>query len=602
MKINLTLSLISMLVLTSCGSQKSVKQSNEQRALEALKRVDASDLVYKNRKVRTVGLLPNHKRSDHEAIANEGMITTQGKNSTRAGLRMLQLGGNAFDAAAAVSFAISVERPQSTGIGGGGFMLIDKNEFKVPITLDFREKAPLAATSDMFINPDGTPNGDKSLNGIYSSAVPGLVKGVLEMHEKYGSLTREVVMQPAIDLAEKGFSVYPHLASALKRRKDELSKYPATRKIFFRNGSPLKEGDWLIQRDLGKTLREIQKKGVDGFYKGWVANEIVKESKRLKGLITQADLDKYNVKWRAPVKGTYKGLDIYSMAPPSSGGTHVIQILNLLEPYELGKLGVQNPKTIHLTSTAMQLAFYDRAKYMGDSDFVIVPVNGLISKEYAWNQRRYMTRKALDTKDHKMVEPFPYESDETTHFTIMDSKGNVVSSTQTINYLMGSGIVVPNTGIVLNDEMDDFSKVAGDSNVFGAVGSTQNLVAPEKRPLSSMSPTLVKYNDKPVLALGSPSGTRILTCVAQVILNYIEHGLPLWEAVAATRYHHQWKPNEVRVGDPGFQEDVYENLKSRGHKINNKNLGCKIQAIAAENLQLHGVSDPRGEGYAKGVN
>ncbi len=551
--------------------------------------------------VYKTSLLPGHTREQHESFSQKVMIATQGVHSTEAGLKMIRLGGNAFDAAAAISFAISVERPQSTGLGGGGFMLIDSPSFKSPKALDFRERAPFLARSDMYLDKRGTPINKMPIDGILASGTPGTVKGILEMHKRYGKLSRRQVITPAIELAERGFRVYPHLAKALEFRKDVLKQYPATKKIFFKDRAPLREGDLLIQRDLGKTLRAIRQRGASGFYKGFVAQAIVKEFKRLGGLITQDDLNKYHVKWRKPIHGTYKNYDVFSMPPPSSGGTHIVQILNILEPWDLKSKGVQSPETIHKTATAMQLAFVDRAKYMGDSDFVKVPVKGLTSKSYGKILREKITPRALQIKTKDLVNAFKYESDETTHFTVMDREGNIISSTQTINYWMGSGVVVPGTGIIMNDEMDDFSKKPGDSNLFGAVGSKNNLVAPGKRPLSSMSPTIIKKKGQVVLALGTPSGTRILTCVAQVVLNYLEHELTLWDAVSATRYHHQWSPDYIRIGSPGFSKETKRALKSKGHTLQRKNLGCKIQAISVEQGKLHGVSDPRGEGLARGL-
>ncbi len=591
--------LLTLVLIPSCSQPDKAKQ-DARKTLKALKKIEASDKVYKKQNIKLVSPMEGKSRKDYESYAENYMITTQGKYSTAAGVRMFQLGGNAFDAAAAVSFTISVERPQSTGIGGGGFMLIDRPEFKIPISLDFREKAPLKSTSDMYLKADGTVDPEKSLNGIFSAGVPGLVKGVLEMHKRYGTLPLQSIMKPAIELAEKGFLVYPELADALKRREDVLRRYKASRKIFFKNNRPLKTGEWLVQKDLGRTLRAIQKNGENGFYKGWVAKAIVKEFKRLNGLLTQKDLDKYNTKWRRPVSTKYRGFDIYSMGPPSSGGTHIVQILNILEPLELREFGAQNPKSIHLTAQAMQFAFVDRARYLGDSDFVIVPVKGLTSKEYAWSIRKKMGMKAVKPTEKGLLDAFKYESPETTHFTIADRNGNIVTSTQTINYSMGSGVVVPGTGIVLNDEMDDFSKAPGDTNVYGAVGSTQNLVAPEKRPLSSMSPTIVKDGKYPILALGTPSGTRILTCVTQVILNYIEHQLPLYDAVAAVRYHHQWRPEKIFIEEPGFSREIENDLIARGNDLERKDLRCRIQAVSFEGGKLHGVSDMRGEGKAVG--
>ncbi|MCO4753023.1 MAG: gamma-glutamyltransferase family protein, partial [Bacteriovoracaceae bacterium] len=346
------------------------------------------------------------------------------------------------------------------------------------------------------------------------------------------------------------------------------------------------------------------KHGKDGFYKGFVANQIARNQKKIGGLITLKDLANYKVKTRKPIEGTYKGYKVVSMPPPSSGGAHIIQILNILEGYNLKEMGPQSAEAIHLTSTAMQIAFADRAKYMGDSDFVNVPVKKITSKKYAAGLRALIPKdKAIASSEfpvpfHKVPEP-----DHTTHFTIMDAEGNIVSSTQTINGWFGSAVTVPKTGIVMNNEMDDFASHVGGVNLFGAVGGKNNLVSPRKRPLSSMSPTIV-YNKegKPFLALGTPSGTRILTCVMQTTLNILEHDMGLWDAVSATRYHHQWSPEVIRVGAPYFDPKTEAQLKAMGHKIQHKSLGCKVQAIKVEkNGLLHGVSDPREEGMSYGI-
>ena len=554
-------------------------------------------------KYRTVPLAPGEAFESHVFEGKEYAISAQGRYSTEAGVKMYELGGNAIDAAAAVSFCISVERPQSTGIGGGGFLLYKSPELKKPLSFDFREKAPFLANSKMFLNKKGEVVKGKSLNGIFAGGVPGLVAGIFEIHKKYGKLPLSTVMQPAIDLASKGFKVYPGLAMALRIREQTLKKYPATVKIFFdkKTGHVLQEGDLLVQKDLAKTLRTIAKKGRDGFYKGWVADAIVAEERRRGGLIRYNDLSRYNMIEREPIIGSYKGHEIYSMGPPSSGGIHVIQILNILEPLNLEHYGIQDARSIHYTASAMQQAFADRARYLGDMDYVKVPLKELTSKEYAKMIREKIPADRALTKDEVLPGKFDgYESTETTHFSIMDKDGAMISSTQTVNGFMGSGLVIPGTGMLLNNEMDDFATKVGAKNLFGAVGGENNLVESEKRPLSSMSPTLVLKNGEPLLAVGTPSGTRILTCVAQTILNYIEHNQPLLNAVSAVRYHQQWYPDELRVGTVGLLKDEEDKLREMGYKINHRNLGCRIQAIALEKGQFIGVSDPRGLGLAAG--
>jgi gamma-glutamyltranspeptidase/glutathione hydrolase len=464
--------------------------------------------------------------------------------------------------------------------------------------------APRMANSKIFLDKKGKQVKDRSLTGALAVGTPGLVAGVIKTQLKYGKLPLDVVLKPAIDLARGGFKVYPALHTAMKAEARRLCKFPAAAKIFLKKGcKAYQTGELLVQEDLAMTIERIVKKGARGFYRGFTAKQIVNYQKESGGLIRHSDLKNYKVKMRKPIEGTYKGYKVVSMPPPSSGGTHIIEILNILEGYDLKAMGAQSAKAIHLTSSAMQIAFADRAEYMGDSDFATVPVQKLIDKKYASSLRNKITiDKALDSK--KFPIPFRellYESDDTTHFTIMDGEGNIVSSTQTINGWFGSAMVTPLTGIVMNNEMDDFASHVGGVNLFGAIGGKNNLVEPRKRPLSSMSPSIVFKNNKPILALGTPSGTRILTCVMQTILNVIEHDMPLWEAVGATRYHHQWSPDEIRVGAPHFNKEVEKELKKMGHKITHKDLGCKIQAIMKSKDGLHGVSDMREEGSSFGL-
>ena len=551
---------------------------------------------------RTSPLAPGEKLENHYKEAKKYLVVSQGKASTRAGEKMFELGGNGIDAATAVSFAISVERPQSTGIGGGGFLLLDSPNLKTPETYDFREKAPLSAHSKMYLDRFDNVIKDKSLVGIHAVGVPGLVKGILKIHKKYGKLPLKTVMQPAIDLAAKGFKVYPELDKALRYKEKDLRKFSSSKKIFFKNNKRLKLGDLLVQKDLSKTLRLISKYGSGTFYNGSIAKKIVKTSQKYNGLLTMEDFKKYNVVEREPVVGKYKGNTVYSMAPPSSGGIHVLQILKTVEPLNLKKWGPQHPKTIHYTASAMQLAFSDRAKYLGDSDFVDVPIEELTSDEYIKQRRNEIpANRALKKDDVVGGKNLDYEHHETTHFSIYEKDGFSVSSTQTINGYFGSSLVAEGTGIVLNNEMDDFATKVGASNLFGAVGGEQNLVMAEKRPLSSMSPTIVKDEDGKVkMVVGTPSGTRILTCVAQVILNYFEHDLNLLHSVGAVRFHHQWSPDEIRVGEASLPYKTEEKLREMGHKINHKNLGCRVQAIAIEGDNLIGVSDNRGQGLVLG--
>jgi len=544
---------------------------------------------------------PKRNRDVYESYGAKYMVVSQGDATTRAARKMFELGGNAIDAAVAASFTVAVERPQSTGIAGGGFMLIHVANTKDMLAVDFREVAPAKATQDMYLDKNGQVIPGSSSDGGLASGVPGMVAGVLSVHDKYGRLDRATVLQPAIELAEKGYAIYPHLAAALDDRKDVLKNSPEALVTFFDQGKvpkPLTLGKMLVQPALGKVLREIARSGKDGFYKGWVAEAIVAEQQRTHGLITREDLAGYQVKWRKPVQAAFGPYQVYSMPPPSSGGTHILEMLNIIEGFDL-TAEPYSVRSIHDTVSAMQIAYRDRAKYLGDSDFVPVPISGLISKAYAADWRRKITAdKALNLGPDQLQDPFKYESHDTTHFSIADSQGNVVASTQTINGWFGSGVVVRGAGMVMNNEMDDFSVKPGVPNKFGLIGGKENAVAARKRPLSSMSPTIVMQQDKPVLALGSPSGSQIINCVLLTTLNYLSYRLPLWESVTALRYHHQWVPPTLVVEAPGFSPALAMSLKALGYDVSTGSIGCKVEAIAYEKDQLHGVSDPRGEGLA----
>lgn len=542
-------------------------------------------------------------RARHEATGREYIISTQGEAASVAAERMFASGGNIIDAAVAASFAISVERPQSTGIGGGGFMLVHWAKTGETVAVDFRERAPLKAGRDMYLDKKGEIIAGLSTDGILSVAVPGLVKGLAEVQKKYGKLSLAETIQPAIELAEKGFRIYPYLAEALSEQKSVLARFPATKRIFFRGNEVLKEGDLLRQKDLARTLRQIAKSGSDAFYRGPITQAILRESKRLDGILAAEDFNRYEVKWRKPVSGEYRGFKVVSMPPPSSGGTHVIQILNTVENDPLGSWGYGDSRSVHLLASAMQRAFADRAQFMGDPDFVKVPVPWLTSKSYAREIRGAIPmdrfRRASEVKAGLQGRP---ESLDTTHFSIMDKEGNVVASTQTINGWMGSGVVVPGTGIVLNNEMDDFAAKVGAANLYGAIGGVPNAIVPRKTPLSSMSPTILFKNGAAVMSVGAPGGTRIITCVLQTIVNYLDFGLPLYDSVAAVRFHQQWLPDELHMESPGIPEAMRRDLEAKGHKLVLKPdaIGCRVMAVAREGDLLRGVSDPRDAGRAIG--
>lgn len=546
-----------------------------------------------------VNLAPERSRAQYESTGSRSMVSSQGLQSSQAALEVLQKGGNLFDAFTALSFAIGVERPHSTGIGGGGFALFRKAGSADVVAFDFRETAPQKAHEKMFVDESGKAIAEKSLTGGLAVAVPGHVAGVLEMHKKHGILSLSVVMAPAIRMAEEGIVVYPALHRAMKLEKERLNRFADSRKIFLNpEGEPWPVGHRLIQKDLAGTLRRIADKGAKEFYQGETARRIVSTVSKHQGVMSGEDLKSYQSKWRKPVRGTYKNFEIFSQPPPSSGGVHVIQILNTLENDSLKSKGPQSAESIHLTASAMQRAFVDRARYMGDPDFVEVPVERLISKDYARQVRAVISSgKAWTAGELEAKE----ESPDTTHFSLMDSQGNAIASTQTINGFFGSAMVAEGTGVVLNNEMDDFAALVGGSNLFGAVGGKNNLVQPRKRPLSSMSPTLVMKDGEPWMVVGTPSGTRIITCVALTLLNSLEYELPLWQSVSLTRYHQQWKPDELQMESPLPSNQILGDLEKLGWKIQEKDPGCRIQAIQKEGSVLRGVSDPREEGASLGL-
>jgi gamma-glutamyltranspeptidase/glutathione hydrolase len=520
---------------------------------------------------------------------------------------MLAIGGNAIDAAIAASFVISVVRPQSTGLGGGGFLLFHDSSAGKQRVFDFRERAPAKASRAMFlddskkyktINYRGKVVEKPAVNGHLSVAVPGLVKGLLEVHKSLGQLELAVVMAPAIEAAQKGFEVYPTLAKEIEHRKKILEIFPASRRVFLPNGQPLKSGERLVQSDLARTLKTIMIEGERAFYDGAIAEKIVAEMHQGGGVITRADLRAYRMVERIPVTGRYRDFRVVSMPPPSSGGAHIIEMLNMLEPFEISKMEPRGSKYLHLLSEVMRRAFADRAKEMGDADFVDVPLAKLTSKLHARElMKTFNEGRASKSSDFGDMSS-PAESPSTTHISVIDRWGNAVSTTQTINYSFGSCVVADGTGIVLNDEMDDFTTMPGTQNVFGLVTGKKNDIAPGKRPLSSMSPTMIFDRDgKLQLVVGSPGGPRIINATLQTIVNTLDFKMPLLEAVHATRIHHQWTPDALSFESDSLDADVKQALTSLGHKLTPIETIGDVQA--AQRLSdggIVGVSDSRGEG------
>lgn len=524
----------------------------------------------------------------------EGMVVTSHFLATEAALEVLKKGGNAIDAAVTAAFSLAVTQPRSGNIGGGGFMLISSEQKDEVVAIDYREKAPSLATADMFLNTEGEADSERSRYSHLAAGVPGTVAGLALALEKYGTISLKEALAPAIHLAEKGFVATPRFSDGLKEKEAMLKKWDSSSKIFYKpDGSFYEPGELFIQKDLAATLRRISEQGAKEFYEGKTAELLVAEMAKHNGLITMEDMKNYSPTIREPVKGTYRGYDIYSMSPPSSGGVHVVQILNMLEGYPIAEYGHNSAQTIHLMAEAMKLAYADRSFYLGDVDFIKVPLKGLISKEYAATLRKTIDpEKAVPSSTITPGKPQPYESNETTHFSIVDSFGNAVSNTYTINFSYGSGIVVEGAGFLLNNEMDDFSAKPGVPNAYGLIGGEANKIEPNKRMLSSMSPTIVKQQGKNFLVTGSPGGSRIITTTLQVIMNVIDHGLNIQSAVAAPRIHHQWLPDELRI-EEGISIDTIKILREKGHKVDQQEAMGAIQSIMIKDGVMFGGADPR---------
>lgn len=535
----------------------------------------------------------------HPVWARHGMVSAQEAEAAKIGLQVLRDGGNAVDAAVAVALAMAVTLPRAGNIGGGGFMIVHDAASGETVAIDYRETAPSAATRDMFLGADG--EADAKLSRFHGKAVgvPGTLAGLALALEKYGTITLAQALAPAIRLAEDGLTVTPDLADSLIALEKRLKQWPSSATVFFKpDGGFYEPGDILRQPDLAASLKLIAEQGPDALYRGPIGEKIVAAVNAAGGAMSMEDLGAYEAKIREPITGTYRGHEIVSMPPPSSGGAHIVQILNILEGFPIGWTGANSAETIHLMAEAMRLAYADRSEYLGDSDFVDVPVKGLTSKAYAAKLRGQIDRhRATPSSTVKPGAPQPYESDQTTHFSVVDKDGNAVSSTYTINFSYGSGLVAEGTGILLNNEMDDFSAKPGVPNAYGLIGGDANAVEPGKRPLSSMSPTIVLKDGKPFLVTGSPGGARIITTTLQVIMNVIDHGMNVAEASAAPRIHHQWLPDELRV-EEGLSPDTTALLRARGHDVSVQSAMGSTQSIMIDPASgfLLGASDPRRPG------
>lgn len=532
--------------------------------------------------------------------AKNGMVVSASKIASEVGVNILKDGGNAVDAAVAVGFALAVTYPSAGNIGGGGFMVIHFSNGK-NTSIDFREKAPLQSHEKMYLDSLGNFLQSKSQQGEISAGVPGSVAGLIYALEKYGTLPLKKVIKPAIELAEKGFKLDYRLAESINFHYSDFIKYPSSSKIFTKNGKPLEEGDLFIQKDLAKTLKLIAKNGRNGFYRGEVANKIVRQMKSSGGIITYEDLENYNPVEREPLVSTYKGYKIITMGPPSGGGVILIQSLNVLENFEFNKDDWNSSEYIHRLTETFKYAFADRSKHLGDSDFYPVPLVELLNKDYAQRIFSQIGQYARPSSEIKPTEfPNYKENEETTHYSVADKFGNVVSVTTTINSAYGSKIIVDGAGFLLNNEMDDFSAKPGEPNQFGLTGSYANRIEPGKRMLSSMTPTIVLRENKPILVLGSPGGSTIPTSVLQVIMNYLVFIMNIQEAVNAPRIHHQWLPDKIDYEERALVKDVKENLIKKKHNIGNLRSLGRVDAIAIENGIFYGATDPRGFGGAVG--
>jgi len=529
----------------------------------------------------------------HPVRAQNGMVASEHEIASQVGLDILKRGGNAVDAAVAVGFTLAVVLPHAGNLGGGGFLIVHDAQSGKNIALDFREMAPRRASRDMYLDENGNIIAGKSLYSHDAIGVPGTVAGLEYALKKWGSLPLSEVITPAIQLAENGIPVSHSLAKMLNAAQDKLGKWPSSRAIFFQENRPLRYGERLVQQDLAHSLRVISQQGSRMFYRGEIGDKIIAEIQQHQGIMQKSDLHAYKVIERQPIRGNYKGYQIVTMPPPSSGGVHLVQMLNILEQFPLQQWGANSAQTLHYLAESMKLAYADRSKYLGDPDFVHVPVAGLSSKPYAkMLAQQISATTARPSVSIQPNNPIPYESDQTTHYSVVDQHGNVVSVTYTLNFNFGSGIVAAGTGILLNNEMDDFSAKHGVENAFGLIGGDANAIAPYKRPLSSMTPTIVLKNQKAWLVTGSPGGSRIISTVLQTLINSIDFQMNPAEVAAVPRIHHQWLPDEIRV-EKGISADTLELLKQKGHKIVQKSTMGRTQTIQILPDGIYGYSDPR---------
>jgi gamma-glutamyltranspeptidase / glutathione hydrolase len=534
----------------------------------------------------------------HAVPAEHGMVVAQEKLAAQIGADVLKRGGNAVDAAVATGFAMAVTYPRAGNVGGGGFMVIHSSDHNEDVAIDYRETAPAATTPDIFLGADGKPDIVKSRDSALAIGVPGTPAGLALALEKYGSgkFTLAELLRPAIALARDGFAIADDLADTLSAGQRRLARWPSGAKMFSGvDGKSLHDGDTLVQTDLAATLSAIAEQGPRGFYEGPCAEKLVRAVRDAGGIMTLDDLKSYQAVIRAPVRGTYRDYDIVSMPQPSSGGVVLLETLNILEGFPMHDIKQGTTPSLHLLIEAMKRAYADRARYLGDPAFVNAPTSTLVAKDYAAKQRASIDLDhATPSSDVFSPKP-PREGSNTTHFSVVDSLGNAVSNTYTLNFPYGVGLVAEDTGVLLNNELDDFTAAPGASNAFGLVGFEANLPGPGKRPLSSMSPTIVLKDNKPVLVTGSPGGSRIISTVLQVIVNVLDYQMDVAAAVAAPRLHHQWLPDVVRI-ERGFADDTIAELKAKGHQVIEPLGQTSANSIAVTANGLLGAPDPRTRG------
>lgn len=529
-----------------------------------------------------------------------GVVVTAHPEASKVGVEILKKGGNAIDASVAVQFALAVVYPNAGNIGGGGFLVYRDAKGKTD-ALDYREKAPLKATEDMYWDKDGNAITDLSLYGQFAAGIPGTVDGMVKAHEKYGQLNWKELVQPAIDLAQKGFKITKQQASELTNKYDDFVKYNSKINALTAKAS-WKEGDLLVQKELANTLKLIQQKGRAGFYEGKTADLIVKEMKRGNGIISHEDLKQYQSVWRTPVSGNYKGLKVISMPPPSSGGIALVSLFQSIEDYPIHKWGFQADSTMQVMVEAERRVYADRAEHLGDPDFIKVPQKQLLDKSYNVNRMKdFSFDKATPSSAIKAGEIFGKESMETTHYVIVDKEGNAASVTTTLNNSYGSLVVVEGAGFLLNDEMDDFSVKPGTPNLYGLVGGKANAIEPSKRMLSSMTPSILEKDGKLFMVVGTPGGSTIITSVFQAIINVVDFGMTMQEAVAAPRFHHQWLPDQIDYEPNAISENVRESLKQKGYVLKERKPYGRVDGILVNTDGTYQAgADPRGDDKAIG--